>query len=88
MNGEAPVEFAALCLAPAFDETVAPGAAPGANEHPGGKGLNVARWLAARGRAAALGGLLGADDAAGRAATVTKAGLAVHADGCPALAHE
>ena len=64
MNGEAPVEFAALCLAPAFDETVAPGAAPGAHEHPGGKGLNVARWLAARGRAAALGGLLGADDAA------------------------
>ena len=64
MNGDAPVEFAALCLAPAFDETVAPGGAPGANEHPGGKGLNVARWLAARGRAAALGGLLGADDAA------------------------
>ena len=26
MNGEAPAEFAALCLAPAFDETVAPGA--------------------------------------------------------------
>ena len=48
MNGETPAEFAALCLAPAFDETVAPGGAPGANEHPGGKGLNVARWLAAR----------------------------------------
>ena len=45
MKGEAPVEFAALCLAPAFDEPVAPGGAPGANEHPGGKGLNVAPEL-------------------------------------------
>ena len=65
MDGGHPAEFAALCLAPAFDETVAPGAEPGgADGFPGGKGLNVARWLAARGRAVALGGLLGADDAA------------------------
>ena len=45
MNDEAPVEFAALCLAPAFDETVAPGGAPSSNGFPGGKGPNVARWL-------------------------------------------
>ncbi|MBQ9726152.1 MAG: 1-phosphofructokinase [Kiritimatiellae bacterium] len=70
---DAPPEFAALCTSPAFDATVplpalaqpdAVPAAPGPRGAPGGKGLNVARWLARRGRSVALGGLLGAADAA------------------------
>ena len=78
-------EFAAMCLAPAFDSTVPlpafprPGdvfAAPEAEEFPGGKGLNVARWLAARGRRAALGGLLGEGDAGAFAAEMERTGIA------------
>ena len=77
-------EFAAMCLAPAFDSTVPlpgfpkPGdviAAPAAEEFPGGKGLNVARWLAARGRRAALGGLLGEGDAEAFSAEMARAGI-------------
>ena len=73
MNDATPAAFAALCLSPAFDETVflpalpRPGetpVAPGADAAPGGKGLNVARWLALRGRPVALAGLLGTADAA------------------------
>ena len=77
-------EFAAVCLSPAFDSTVRlpsfpkPGevlAAPDAEEFPGGKGLNVARWLALRGRRAALGGLLGEGDEAAFAAEMAGRGV-------------
>ncbi len=62
-----------MCLSPAIDATVRMGAWPvdgcvikDAEEvlAPGGKGLNVARWLAKRGGKVACGGLLGEDNAA------------------------
>ncbi len=62
-----------LCLAPAIDATVRMGAWPTPDcvikdatdvFAPGGKGLNVARWLAKRGASVACGGLLGRDNAA------------------------
>ena len=62
-----------LCLAPAIDATVRMGAWPTPDcvikdatdvFAPGGKGLNVARWLAKRGAFVACGGLLGRDNAA------------------------
>ena len=66
--------FFCLCLSPALDATVRlprrPAcdgeilAVPADEEVPGGKALNVARWLALRGAETALGGLLGEDGAA------------------------
>ena len=64
--------FLCICLSPAIDATVRLPAWPtdgcilkDAREvlAPGGKGLNVARWLALRGAQVACGGLLGADNA-------------------------
>jgi len=65
--------FFCLCMSPALDATVRLGAAPrGEGEvikdveetvAVGGKGLNVARWLAVRGAQVACGGLLGEDNA-------------------------
>ena len=64
--------FFCLCMSPAIDGTVQLKTAPanGAimkdveeTETVGGKGLNVARWLALRGERVACGGLLGADNA-------------------------
>ena len=65
-------KFLCICLSPAIDATVRLPAWPtdgcilkDAREvlAPGGKGLNVARWLALRGAQVACGGLLGADNA-------------------------
>ena len=62
-----------VCLSPAIDATVRLNAWPSdgciikdaeGTFAPGGKGLNVARWLAKRGASVACGGLLGADNAA------------------------
>ncbi len=68
------MEFLCLCMSPAIDATLTLPVSPrGAGEviagvgcevHPGGKGLNVARWLATRGERVGCGGLLGADNAA------------------------
>ena len=68
------MNFFCLCMSPAIDATLTLPAAPrgageviagvGCEEHPGGKGLNVARWLAVRGEHVGCGGLLGADNAA------------------------
>ena len=65
-------EFFCLCMAPAVDATVRLACAPrGAGEifkdadvveTPGGKALNVARWLAWRGARVACGGLLGEEN--------------------------
>ena len=65
-------KFLCICLSPAIDATVRLPAWPtdgcilkDAQDvyAPGGKGLNVARWLALRGAQVACGGLLGADNA-------------------------
>ena len=65
-------KFLCICLSPAIDGTVRLPAWPTdgcilKDAHdvyaPGGKGLNVARWLALRGAQVACGGLLGADNA-------------------------
>jgi 1-phosphofructokinase len=62
-----------VALAPAVDMTVALDHVPADGDvvknlcdhvSPGGKGLNVARWLALRGAFVSCGGFLGADDAA------------------------
>ena len=84
--GQSGVEFLCLCMAPATDATVRLGRAPrgagevfrdaDAVETPGGKALNVARWLAARGARAACGGLLGADDDRPFAAEMARFGVA------------
>lgn len=67
---------AALCLSPAFDATAREGEPPdAAGGVPGGKGLNVARWLALRGADVALAGLLGRDDAAPFEAAMREAGI-------------
>lgn len=67
------MKFLCVCLSPAIDATVRLNAWPAdgcvikdaADTFvPGGKGLNVARWLAKRGASVACGGLLGADNAA------------------------
>jgi len=64
--------FVCVCMSPALDATVALEAWPvdGAIaknvedvENVGGKGVNVARWLARRGGSVACGGLLGRDNA-------------------------
>lgn len=67
------MKFYCLCMSPAVDATVElPSAPRGAGEifkdvaereNVGGKGLNVARWLAIRGATVACGGLLGEDNA-------------------------
>ena len=73
-----------LCLSPAIDTTISlpkfprPGdVIKGANEtaHVGGKGLNVARWLALRGERVRLAGLLGADNAAPFEEELSQAGI-------------
>ncbi|MGN0851791.1 MAG: 1-phosphofructokinase family hexose kinase [Kiritimatiellia bacterium] len=67
------MKFLCLCMSPALDATVElPSAPSGAGEifkdvreteTAGGKGLNVARWLALRGAEVACAGLLGEDNA-------------------------
>lgn len=67
------MKFHCLCLSPAIDATVTlPEAPRGAGEvfkdvsvveNAGGKGLNVARWLALRGVSVTCGGLLGEENA-------------------------
>lgn len=69
-----PMTFFCLCMSPALDATVyLPRAPKGDGEifkcvredvFPGGKAVNVARWLARRGEKVAVGGLLGEDNAA------------------------
>ena len=65
--------FLCLCMSPALDATVKLPAWPSDGiifkdvdeaENVGGKGINVARWLALRGAEVACGGLLGTDNAA------------------------
>lgn len=68
------MKFHCLCLSPAIDATVTLPCAPRGEgeifkdvhevETVGGKGLNVARWLAIRGASVTCGGLLGRDNAA------------------------
>ena len=67
------MRFLCMCLAPAIDATVRLDAWPSDGciikdavdtFAPGGKGLNVARWLAKRGATVACGGLLGTDNVA------------------------
>lgn len=67
------MKFFCLCMSPALDATVEIPAAPSGmgeifkdvleTENVGGKGVNVARWLALRGAEVACGGLLGEDNA-------------------------
>ena len=66
-------EFFCLCMSPALDASVTLPAWPAdgvifkdvvETENVGGKGINLARWLALRGAEVACGGLLGADNAA------------------------
>jgi len=67
------MKFFCLCMSPALDATVTLPAWPAdgvifkdvaETENVGGKGINVARWLALRGAEVSCGGLLGADNAA------------------------
>ena len=67
------MEFFCLCMSPALDASVTLPAWPSdgvifkdvaETENVGGKGINVARWLALRGAKVSCGGLLGADNAA------------------------
>ena len=67
------MKFLCICLSPAIDATVRMDAWPtdgcviknaADTFAPGGKTVNVARWLAKRGVAVACGGLLGEDNAA------------------------
>lgn len=67
------MEFVSFCMSPAIDGTVVLPAAPrgegeifkdvAETETVGGKGLNVARWLAIRGARVSCSGLLGSDNA-------------------------
>lgn len=67
------MKFFCLCMSPAIDATVELPAAPSGtgeifkdvkeSENVGGKGLNVARWLALRGADVSCAGLLGEDNA-------------------------
>ena len=66
------MNFLCICLAPAIDATVRLNAWPADGcviknavdtFAPGGKGLNVARWLAVHGTKVACGGMLGEDNA-------------------------
>ena len=66
------MKFFCLCMSPALDATIELPWAPSGTgeifkdvaetENVGGKGLNVARWLALRGAEVACGGLLGEDN--------------------------
>ena len=65
-------EYFCLCMSPALDASVTLPAWPSdgvifkdvvETENVGGKGINVARWLALRGAEVACGGLLGEDNA-------------------------
>jgi len=77
--------FLCLCMAPALDATVSlPRAPAGRGEIfkdvagetvAGGKGLNVARWLALRGASVACRGLLGEDNAAPFAREMARFGV-------------
>ena len=67
------MKFLCICLSPAIDATVRMDAWPADGAviknavdvfAPGGKTVNVARWLAKRGASVACGGLLGEDNAA------------------------
>ena len=67
------MKFLCICLSPAIDATVRMDAWPtdgciiknaADTFAPGGKAVNVARWLAKRGATVACGGLLGEDNAA------------------------
>ena len=67
------MKFLCICLSPAIDATVRMDAWPADGciiknaadtFAPGGKAVNVARWLAKRGATVACGGLLGEDNAA------------------------
>ena len=67
------MKFICICLSPAIDATVRMDAWPADGAViknavdvfvPGGKAVNVARWLAKRGASVACGGLLGEDNAA------------------------
>lgn len=67
------MKFLCICLSPAIDTTVEMEKWPTDGcviknavdvSAPGGKGLNVARWLAVRGASVACAGLLGEDNAA------------------------
>ena len=77
--------FFCLCMSPAVDATVAVDCEPknGAVmknvrdlENAGGKGLNVARYLATRGAEVACGGLLGKDNAAVFESELSRYGIA------------
>lgn len=67
------MKFHCLCLSPAIDATVSLPEAPRGSgevfkdvpvvENVGGKGLNVARWLALRGATVSCGGILGEENA-------------------------
>jgi len=66
------MKFLCICLSPAVDATVRMDAWPSDGDiiknaadtfAPGGKAVNVARWLAKRGAAVACGGILGEDNA-------------------------
>ena len=79
------MKFLCICLSPAIDATVRMGAWPtdGAviknaadTFAPGGKAVNVARWLAKRGATVACGGLLGEDNAAAFERELKKYGIA------------
>ena len=77
--------FLALGMSPALDAVVGVDRLPRTGDviraagapafAPGGKALNAARHLAARGRTVALGGLVGADDAAAFAAELRARGV-------------
>ena len=72
MSKRVETEFFCLCMSPALDASVMLPAWPSdgvifkdvaETENVGGKGINVARWLALRGARVSCGGLLGADNA-------------------------
>lgn len=84
-TGGVETEFFCLCMSPALDATVTLPAWPSDGDvckdvaetvSPGGKGLNVARWLAGRGARVTCGGLLGADNAVPFESELARGGIA------------
>ena len=78
------MEFFCLCMSPALDASVTLPAWPSdgvifkdvaETENVGGKGINVARWLARRGAKVSCGGLLGADNAVPFEQELTRCGI-------------
>lgn len=77
--------FHCICMSPAIDATVRIPRAPGGDgeifkdveeeENVGGKGINVARWLALRGEKVACGGLLGEENDAPFARELARFGI-------------